>query len=41
MDILIDQLEFNEDGIKTIIDADRHITTREIAEKANVSNTAI
>ena len=34
-------VELNEDEIKTIIEADRHVTTREIAEKLNVSHTAI
>ncbi|XP_014615601.1 PREDICTED: histone-lysine N-methyltransferase SETMAR-like [Polistes canadensis] len=34
-------VELNKDKIKTIIEANRHVTTREIAEKLNVSHTAI
>ncbi|XP_014614689.1 PREDICTED: histone-lysine N-methyltransferase SETMAR-like [Polistes canadensis] len=34
-------VKLNEDEIKTIIEADRHVTTREIAEKVNVSHTTI
>ncbi|XP_076753327.1 histone-lysine N-methyltransferase SETMAR-like [Xylocopa sonorina] len=34
-------VELNEDEIKTIIEADRRVTTRETAEKLNVSHTVI
>ena len=34
-------VEVNDDLIKTIIDSDRHSTTREIAEKLHVSHTCI